>query len=763
MQWGCKSTDGREKIMLERLKSRRTSRYLVITVVFLLVVTVSLGYLLVSQTKRSIVALMQTRMLDISNTAAAMIDGDALKSVTSADEGTEKYESIMRTLRYFQDSIDLKYIYCVRDMGDGTFTFGLDPTVEDPGEFGSPIVYTDALNKASKGHAAADSVQYQDAWGTFYSAYSPVFDSEGKVAGIIAVDFSAEWYNQQLAGLTGTTIIVAVLSLLIGGGIVTAIATKRQKQIGSIQGQLNNMANTLMHEMGNDPSEEEGSPASPSSGNADSMDSLEEQIQTMQTELQTQIAQVHGHAYQDGLTGVKSKQAFINAEAALDQKLAEGTISELALVVCDVNGLKTINDTKGHKAGDEYIRQACKMVCDIFTHSPVYRVGGDEFAVILTDRDYQNREVLMYRLHNRSMAHIATEGAVVSGGLAEYDSNSDQSIREVFERADATMYKEKMLLKSLGAATREGEPEQATWNAYSEGMPASNVRRRVLIVDDIESNREILGDLLMEDYDVLYAADGVEAMEVLQGHKDEVDLVLLDLFMPNMNGREVLMQMQVNEDLASIPVIVLTVDEDAQIDCLKYGAMDFISKPYPDIEIVKARIAKCIELSENRDLIRQTQRDKLTGLFNVDYFMRYVDRFDHLYKNATLDAIACNINGLHSINRRYGRQFGDLVLRTLGMSIRKLARKIGGMGCRQTGDAFLLYCPHQEDYERLVQDLLLDVFANEEIAGEASMRFGVFVNAQQEPSIEERFVCAKIAADKVREDATAMCGFYELD
>ena len=746
--------------MLERLKSRRTSRYLVITVVFLLIVTISLGYLLVSQTKRSIVALMQTRMLDISNTAAAMIDGDALKSVSPADEGTDKYESIMRTLRYFQDNIDLKYIYCVRDMGDGTFTFGLDPTVEDPGEFGSPIVYTDALYEASKGHAAADNTHYEDAWGTFYSAYSPVFDSEGKVAGIIAVDFSAEWYNQQLAGLTGTTIIVAVLSLLIGGGIVTAIATKRQKQIGSIQGQLNNMANTLMHEMGNDPTKEEGGPAPPSPGNADSMDLLEEQIQSMQTELQSQIAQVHGHAYQDGLTGVKSKQAFINAEAALDQKLGEGTISEFALVVCDVNGLKTINDTKGHKAGDEYIRQACKMVCDIFTHSPVYRVGGDEFAVILTDRDYENREVLMYRLHNRSIAHIATEGAVVSGGLAEYDPNNDRSIREVFDRADATMYNEKMLLKSLGATTREGESEQSTWNAYSDGMPANNVCRHILIVDDIESNREILGDLLMDDYDVLYAADGVEAMKVLQSHKDEVDLVLLDLFMPNMNGREVLMQMQVNEDLASIPVIVLTVDEDAQIDCLKYGAMDFISKPYPDIEIVKARIGKCIELSENRDLIRQTQRDKLTGLFNVDYFMRYVDRFDHLYKNTTLDAIACNVNGLHSINKRYGRQFGDLVLQTIGMSLRKLMRKIGGMGCRQTGDAFLLYCPHQEDYEQLVRDLLMDVFANEEIVGEVSMRFGVFVNAQQEHNIEERFVCAKIAADKVRDDSTTVCGFY---
>ena len=750
--------------MLERLKSRRISRYLVITVVFLLIVTVSLGYLLVSQTKKSIITLMQTRMLDISNTAAAMIDGDALKSVSPADEGTDKYESIMRTLRYFQDNIDLKYIYCVRDMGDGTFAFGLDPTVEDPGEFGSPIVYTDALYEASKGNAAVDNTQYEDAWGSFYSAYSPVFDSEGKVAGIIAVDFSAEWYNQQLTGLTGTTVIVAVLSLLIGGGIVTAIATKRQKQIGSIQGQLNDMAITLMNEMGNNPTEEDGSPVSPSQGSADSMDLLEDQIKSMQTELQTQIAQVHGHAFQDGLTGVKSKQAFINAEAAVDQKLAEGTLSEFGLVVCDVNGLKNVNDTKGHKAGDEYIRQACRMVCDIFSHSPVYRIGGDEFTVILTDRDYENREVLMYRLHYRSLAHIETGDAVVSGGLAEYNPNNDQSIRDVFERADAIMYKEKMLLKSLGAATREDEREQVAWNAsYGGGLPGNNVRRRILISDDVESNREILGDLLMEDYDVYYAADGVETMKVLQSHKDEVDLVLLDLFMPNMNGREVLMQMQVSEELASIPVIVLTVDEDAQVDCLKYGAMDFIPKPYPDIEIVKARIAKCIELSENRDLIRQTQRDKLTGLFNVDYFMRYVDRFDHLYKDTILDAVACNVNGLHSINRQHGRQFGDLVLRTLGMNLRKLARKIGGMGCRQTGDTFLLYYPHQEDYEQLVQDLLVDVFANEEIAGEVSMRFGVFVNAQREPNIEERFVRAKIAADKVRNDSTAVCSFFERD
>ena len=179
--------------MIERLKSRESSKYLVLMIVFLLVVAISLGYLLMRQAKHSIISLMETRMLDISNTAAAMIDGDVLETVTPEDKGTDGYERIMRTLTYFQDNVDLKYIYCIRDMGDGTFTFGLDPTVEDPGEFGSPIVYTDALHKASQGRSAVDKEHYEDAWGAFYSAYSPVFNSQKKVAGIIAVDFDAAW------------------------------------------------------------------------------------------------------------------------------------------------------------------------------------------------------------------------------------------------------------------------------------------------------------------------------------------------------------------------------------------------------------------------------------------------------------------------------------------------------------------------------------------------------------------------------------------
>ena len=189
--------------------------------------------------------------------------------------------------------------------------------------------------------------------------------------------------------------------------------------------------------------------------------------------------------------------------------------------------------------------------------------------------------------------------------------------------------------------------------------------------------------------------------------------------------------------------------------------MDFIPKPYPDIEIVKARIAKCIELAEDRELIHYTERDKLTGLLHKDYFFRYVSRLDHLYKDMTLDAVACNVNKFHSVNKQYGRQFGDQVLRSIGTGMRKIAREIGGISCREEDDIFLLYCPHQDDYERLISEFLCDVLSAKESTDKVSIRFGIFTDARQVESIEYRFECAKTAADRVKNDPERNFSFYD--
>ena len=83
------------------------------------------------------------------------------------------------------------------------------------------------------------------------------------------------------------------------------------------------------------------------------------------------------------------------------------------------------------------------MICEIFSHSPVYRIGGDEFVMLLTGRDYESRNDLMCELHRLSSNNIGKDGVIVSGGLADLNPNQDQSIQNVFERADARMYEKK--------------------------------------------------------------------------------------------------------------------------------------------------------------------------------------------------------------------------------------------------------------------------------------------------------------------------------
>ena len=459
----------------------------------------------------------------------------------------------------------------------------------------------------------------------------------------------------------------------------------------------------------------------------------------------------------DSLTGIKNKHAYAQWEEKINAQIRSGEQGPFAVAVCDVNNLKAVNDLYGHKEGDAYIKRACARICDIFSHSPVFRIGGDEFVVIMSGEDYAWRKTLMEQINavpeDRTKVRI---GETIAAGMVEYKKDRHQNLLSVFEEADKAMYEKKQQMKESFLT----EAIQTQDDTATEEIPVINVRKHILIADDIEMSREMLGDLLEDDYDILYAADGVETLEVLRSHKNEVDLVLLDLQMPNMNGREVIAEMQVDEELMNIPVVFLTVDQKAELDCLKIGAMDFIPKPFPDIDIVKARIAKCIELSEDRDLIRHTERDKLTGLLNKEYFYRYVSRLDQIYRGTALDAVACDINSFHSVNEKYGRQFCDLVLRSIGMSIRKLARRTGGIGCRQVGDTFLLYCPHRDDYERLISDFLAEVFAEKETAEKVSLRFGVYAGAQQEANIEERFARAVTAANSVKRGSGTICGFY---
>jgi len=154
-------------------------------------------------------------------------------------------------------------------------------------------------------------------------------------------------------------------------------------------------------------------------------------------------------AYTDSLTGVKSSHAYVETIKNVDVRIADNDIQEFGVIVFDLNGLKEVNDTKGHDAGDRYIRDACRMICEHFKHSPVFRIGGDEFVVFLEGEDFRNRKALLAAFETQIDENVRLGEPVVASGMAVFRRGHDNSYRRVFERADHRMYDRKGVLKAM--------------------------------------------------------------------------------------------------------------------------------------------------------------------------------------------------------------------------------------------------------------------------------------------------------------------------
>lgn len=155
-------------------------------------------------------------------------------------------------------------------------------------------------------------------------------------------------------------------------------------------------------------------------------------------------------ARRDELTGIKNKTAYLELEESVQGNIDRGMdYLVFALVVCDANNLKQINDTLGHAAGDEYIKASARLLCDVFVHSPVFRIGGDEFAVFLRGSDYSSRHELMDKLRGQVLENKkAGSGVILASGMSEYNPESDRFVSDIFERADKEMYENKQKLKA---------------------------------------------------------------------------------------------------------------------------------------------------------------------------------------------------------------------------------------------------------------------------------------------------------------------------
>ena len=285
------------------------------------------------------------------------------------------------------------------------------------------------------------------------------------------------------------------------------------------------------------------------------------------------------------------------------------------------------------------------------------------------------------------------------------------------------------------------------------------VKKTVLIVDDEEINREIMSEILKDDFNTIEAKDGQEAIDILLKGEQKIDIVLLDIFMP-MDGREVLKLRKNNPDLRRIPFIVCTSDKNIEAECFLLGVNDFIKKPYENPDIIIARIKRMIELYEDRSILKEVERDKLTDLYNEDFFKKYAQQFDAMYPELAKDLVFLSVNRFTLINELYGKAFGDQILLTITDFLSNYISINKGIVGRSHGSEFMIYCEHHESYEKF-EELLIDELHRLDNDINISIRMSVYPFVNPELNKEIIIDRTKHAAQSLTDNYSKAIAIYD--
>ena len=366
---------------------------------------------------------------------------------------------------------DAEFIYVYKMMHTGIFVvFDTDTDefeADEPGEF---IEYEPVLKKLRNQFLAGNEIEptiSNDEYGFLLSVYEPLIDRNGEVVCYACVDFSMDVLNRYIAKF-----IIRIIMMFIGFVILIFALFIKLMEINIIM-PVNEMSYCASKFSYNNEEERQSNIDMIKELNIRTGDEIEnlyfafcktvedgmffaDNLRRARNQVMTmaeQVSQISVTAYTDSLTGVKNKAAYQKMSQDLENDI-DNNQARFAIVMIDINRLKQVNDTYGHEKGDLYIKGSCKMICDIFKHSPVYRFGGDEFVVVLKGDSYEKREELVEKARdafNKSGGRVDLqpwERYSAATGMSEYKGELGERVDNVFKRADKNMYDYKIKMKA---------------------------------------------------------------------------------------------------------------------------------------------------------------------------------------------------------------------------------------------------------------------------------------------------------------------------
>ena len=444
---------------------------------------------------------------NLAATVAVVVDVDKVKSlrdamvpiydgidehITSDDWGSPEFEEYLANyvgieeredfiylreqLTKIQDQNDVNCIYLLYVDGqrkECLYLCDADPEEPCPPGVIDPLLKQNFELIDDPGRGMPAYITNTDEYGWLVTAAAPIYDQSGDFIAYAAVDISMDEVKaQQMKYMfTTTAILIAIIILIsvIGIYIVNKYAVRpinilSEAATGYFQDSdattpRNRFANLNIHTH----DEIETLANSMKQMEQDINDYFAELMVTTEVlsetekqayEMQKEASRLSRIAMVDDMTKVRNKRAFDEAVKDIDDDINYNN-AVFALVLADMNNLKETNDTYGHDKGDIAIKSLCKLVCSVYKHSPVFRIGGDEFVAILRGQDYENAEALAEEFDNRcsSLCNDISlkpwERISAAIGWTTYRPSEDISFSDVFKRADEAMYKKKKEMKGI--------------------------------------------------------------------------------------------------------------------------------------------------------------------------------------------------------------------------------------------------------------------------------------------------------------------------
>ena len=384
----------------------------------------------------------------------------------------EQYETEREKLRTYANNIsDIKYLYIVvwgdRDNKYNMYLLDADDV---------PVYETGYYEEREEEFLYVNAYEEMEAtisngsWGWLCSAYAPVYDHEGELICTVGCDLGMDdVMRDRISFLLSITITTVILIIIILAGAVIFVhiivisplnrLTEEMKRFIPEEGRTYDEAGVIKVNLRRsdeirDIYEETRSMQIRIIDHINSIIQIrkeKERVEDVVRSKEEEIGMISQKAYRDSHTGVGNKAAYTEKMKELNAGISKGA-TEFAIVVMDINMLKKVNDTYGHIAGDQYIKGCCQVLCETFKHSPVYRIGGDEFATVLTESDYRERLTLIEEMKKRLAKTEKDENRdpwlrfSASIGMADF-TPGDLDSEMVFQRADQMMYEYKQAHK----------------------------------------------------------------------------------------------------------------------------------------------------------------------------------------------------------------------------------------------------------------------------------------------------------------------------